>query len=185
MTFTNLEKYVYSKTMLKTTTSTPLPIPPAKSKVFSSQKSHLATAVFCNWICLFSRQSNKTFRLSFILKGYFLQPRIRKTGYFQTAEFLNNCHKSLNMYSTTQQNCIYTGLTSLSLISTRVIALVPTSTSASIKLISVLLVWSRGIRCAYWDHEEKKQKVCFVTHSFLNKIWDYLKFQGFSVKRLW
>ena len=86
---------------------------------------------------------------------------------------------------TTQQNCIYTALTSLSLSRTRVIALVPTSTSSSIKLISVLLVWSRGIRCAYWDHEEKKQKVCFVTHSFLNKIWDYLKFQGFSVKRLW
>ena len=102
MTFTNLEKYVYSKTMLKTTTSTPLPIPPAKSKVFSSQKSHLATAVFCNWICLSSRQSNKTFRLSFILKGYFLQPRIRKTGYFKTAEFLNNCHKSLNIYNSTK-----------------------------------------------------------------------------------
>ena len=69
----------------------------------------------------------------------------------------------------TQQNCIYTDLTSLSLTSTRVIALVPTSTSASIKLISVLLVWSRGIRCAYWDHEEKRQKVCFVTHNLFFK----------------
>ena len=27
----------------------------------------------------------------------------------------------------------------------------------------------------------KKQKVCFVTHSFLDNVWDYPKFQGFSV----
>ena len=45
MTFTNLEKYVYSKKLLKTTTSTLLPLSPAKSKVFSRRKSHLATAV--------------------------------------------------------------------------------------------------------------------------------------------
>ena len=38
MTFTNLEKYVYSKKVLKTTTSTLLPLSPAKSKVFSRRK---------------------------------------------------------------------------------------------------------------------------------------------------
>ena len=37
-----------------------------------------------------------------------------------------------------------------------------------------------AVRCAYWDHEEKKQKVCFVTHFFLDKVWNYPKFQGFS-----
>ena len=48
MTFPNLEKCMMC--MLKTTTSTPPPPPlsPAKSKVFSRQKSHLATAVICN-----------------------------------------------------------------------------------------------------------------------------------------
>ena len=40
MTFTNLEKYVYSKKCLKQRL-------PAKSKVFSRRKSHLATAVIC------------------------------------------------------------------------------------------------------------------------------------------
>ena len=34
--------------VLKTTTSTPLLLSPAKSKVFSRRKSHLATAVICN-----------------------------------------------------------------------------------------------------------------------------------------
>ena len=40
----------------------------------------------------------------------------------------------------------------------------------------VSLSVSRCINC-----EEKKQKVCFVTHSFLDNVWDYPKFQGFSV----
>ena len=34
--------------VLKTTTSTPLALSPAKSKVFSRRKSHLATAVICH-----------------------------------------------------------------------------------------------------------------------------------------
>ena len=87
MTFTNLEKYVYSKKVLKTTTSTLLPLSPAKSKVFSRRKSHLATAVICNWVCLSSRQSNKTFPLSFTLKGCFLQPGIRKTIQLKVPSF--------------------------------------------------------------------------------------------------
>ena len=44
MIFTNLEKYVYSKKCLKQRRQ-PVPLPPAKSKVFSHRKSHLATAV--------------------------------------------------------------------------------------------------------------------------------------------
>ena len=40
---------------------------------------------------------------------------------------------------------------------------------------------SRCIGCAYWDHEEKKQKVCFAADSFLDNVWDYPKFQGFNV----
>ena len=43
MTFTNLEKYVYSKRCLKQRRQPPLPIPSAKSKVFSYRKSHLFT----------------------------------------------------------------------------------------------------------------------------------------------
>ena len=47
MTFTNLEKYVYSKRCLKQRSQPPppppLPIPSAKSKVFSYRKSHLFT----------------------------------------------------------------------------------------------------------------------------------------------
>ena len=78
---------------------------------------------------------------------------------------------------------VYTGFKPLSMSSTRVVALVPTSTSPSITLISVRLVCSRCIRCAYGDHEEtEKQEVSFVMHSFLDKVWDYPKFQGFSVK---
>ena len=44
---------------------------------------------------------------------------------------------------------VYTGFKPLSMSSTWVVALVPTSTSASITLISVWLVCSRCIRCAY------------------------------------
>ena len=66
--------------------------------------------------------------------------------------------------------------------STQVVALVSTSTSASITLISVwFIVWSRGVRCSYCDHKEKKQKVCFVTHSFLDKVWNYPKVFKVSV----
>ena len=58
MTFTTLEKYVYSKKGLKQRRQPPppQPLPPAKSKVFSRRKSHLTTAVICN------------------LEGYFRQP---------------------------------------------------------------------------------------------------------------
>ena len=76
-TFANLEKICVFQIGLKTTKSTSSPAPPpAKSKVFSRRKSHLTTAVICN------------------LKSYFRQPGNRKTYYFKSAEFLNNCHKS-------------------------------------------------------------------------------------------
>ena len=39
MTFTNLEKYVYSKKCLKKRRQLPPPLPPAKSKVFYAEKS--------------------------------------------------------------------------------------------------------------------------------------------------
>ena len=47
MAFTNLKKYVYSKKCLKQRRQPPPPPPlsPAKSKVYSRRKSHLATAV--------------------------------------------------------------------------------------------------------------------------------------------
>ena len=38
MTFTNLEKYEYSKKCLKQQRQPPLPLPSAKSKVFSRRK---------------------------------------------------------------------------------------------------------------------------------------------------
>ena len=66
MIFTNLEKYVYSKKCLKQRRQPP-PLPPAKSKVFSRQKSRLATAV---WFVIEytypadNYKSNKTFHLS-------------------------------------------------------------------------------------------------------------------------
>ena len=163
MTFTNLEKYGYSKKCFKQA--------PYQS-IQQSRESHLATAVICNWIYAYpADRVTKRSRFIVHLKSLIScspgsgRPAILKLPSFWTI-FTNQ------WICTTQQNCIYTGLTSLSLSTTRVVALVPTLTSASIKLISVSLVWSRGIRCAYWDHEEKKQKVCFVTHSFLNKTWD-------------
>ena len=129
--------------VLKTTTSTTPPLSPRSSKVegtFAPKKS----PVIWNWICLSSRQNNKTFRLSFTLKGYFLQPRIRKT-----------ILKVPSFWTIVPNHWICT--TEMS--GTQVVALVPTSTSASITLIFVwLIVWSRCIRCAYWDHEEKKRK---------------------------
>ena len=62
MTFTNLKKYAYSKKCWKQRRQPPQP--PAKSKVFSCRKSHLAIAVVCKWICLLwsSRQSNKKYK---------------------------------------------------------------------------------------------------------------------------
>ena len=59
---------------------------------------------------------------------------------------------------------------------------------ASITLISVwFTVWSRGIRCAYWDHEEKKRKVYFMTHSFFSQGMGLLqsKFSRFQCERFW
>ena len=54
-TFTNLESYVYPKKCLKQRRHPPTPplpppplLSPAKLKVFSGQKSHLATAVICS-----------------------------------------------------------------------------------------------------------------------------------------
>ena len=44
MTFTNLEKYVYSIKCLKQRRQ---PFPPAKSNVFLRRKSHLATVAIC------------------------------------------------------------------------------------------------------------------------------------------
>ena len=135
----------------------------AKSKVFSRQKSHLNTAVICNWICLSSRKSNKTFRLSFTFKGYFLQPKIRKT-----------ILKGPSFWTIVTNHWICT--TEMS--STQVVALVRTSTSPSSEHwfpYGLNIVWYRGIRCAYWDHKEKKQKV-FVTPSFLH----YPKFSRFQ-----
>ena len=151
--------------MLKTTTSTAPPLSQRSRKVegiFAPKKS----PVICNWICLSSRQNNKTFRLSFTLKGYFLQPRIRKT-----------ILKVPTFWTIVTNH--WTCTTEMS--GTQVVALVPTSTSASITLIFVwFIVWSRGIRCSYWDHEQKKRKV-FVTHSLLDKVWDYPKLSRFHM----
>ena len=49
MTFTTLQKYVYSKKWLKQRRQSPTP-PSSKVEgtVFSRRKSHLATAVICN-----------------------------------------------------------------------------------------------------------------------------------------
>ena len=44
MTFTTLEKYVYYSTKSLKQRCQPPPLPPAKSKVFSHRKSHLATS---------------------------------------------------------------------------------------------------------------------------------------------
>ena len=67
-------------------------------------------------------------------------------------------------------------------ICTQILALLPTSRTASITLNSVwFIVWSRGIRCAYWDHEEKK---VFLTHSFVDKVWEYPKFKWSKKKRI-
>ena len=77
--------------------------------------------------------------------------------YFKSPEFLSNYHKSLNMYNWTKLHILV--LSHCPFVISGVVALVPTSTSALITLISVCLAWSRCIRCAYWDHEEKKQFV--------------------------
>ena len=62
MTFSSLEKYVYSKKCLKQRRQPPTPpVLTAKSKLFSRRKSHLATAVIlgrpalilnkvCDWL---------------------------------------------------------------------------------------------------------------------------------------
>ena len=55
MIFTNLEKYVYSKKCLKQRPQPP-PLPPAKSKVFSRRKSHLAMAVMGGPTCTHFKQ---------------------------------------------------------------------------------------------------------------------------------
>ena len=85
MTFTNLEKYVYSKKCLKQRRQPPYP-PSSKvegqepAKVFSHQKSHLATAVIKGLNGLFSHSHEGTeeqqwrkvrYRFSFLLPQLF------------------------------------------------------------------------------------------------------------------
>ena len=183
MIFTNLKKYVYSKNCLKQWRQPPYQSLQQSQRYFRAEKVTWLWPLFAIEYAYPADRVTKrsVYRSPWKVISYSPgsgRPAILKLPSFRT--IVTN-----HWICTTQQNCIYTGLASLSLSSTRVIVLVPTLTSASIKVISVFLVWSRGIRCAYWDNEERKQKVCFVTHSFLNKIWDYLKFQGFSVKRLW
>ena len=74
----------------------------------------------------------------------------------------------------------YTGFTPLSMSSTNIDICINNIDFRMVSLQLSLSV-SHCINCAYWDHEEKKQKVCFITHSFLDNVWDYPKFQGFSV----
>ena len=140
---------------LKTTMSIPLSLPPAKSKVFSRWKSHLATLLFEIEYAYPADGVTKRFVYSH-LKRLFPTAQDQE-DYFKSPEFLSNYHKSLNMYNWTKLHILV--LSHCPFVISGVVALVPTSTSALITLISVCLAWSRCIRCAYWDHEEKKQKV--------------------------
>ena len=100
--------------------------------------------------------------------------------YFKSAEFLNNCHKSLNTCEYVQLNkTAYTDFKSLSMSSTKVVALVPTSTSASITLISAIHV----VLIEFM--KKRNRKFVLWRISFLDKVWGYPKFQGFSAERLW
>ena len=89
MTFTNVEKYVYSKKCLKQRRQPPYPslMPPSikvegqePAKVFSRRKSHLATAVIKGLNGLFSHSYEGTeeqqwrkvrYRVSFLLPQLF------------------------------------------------------------------------------------------------------------------
>ena len=114
MAFTNLEKCVYSKKCLKQRRQPPY-------QFLQQSRSHLAT---------------KTFRLSFFLKNYFLQPRIRKTGYFKNCLVSEQLSQITEYVQLNKTVYIYTGLTSLSLPSStrRVVALVPTSQNIDISI---------------------------------------------------
>ena len=165
MIFTNLKKYVYSKNCLKQWRQPPYQSLRQSRRYFRAEKVTWLWPLFAIEYAYPADRVTKrsVYRSLWKVISYSPgsgRPAILKLPSFRT--IVTN-----HWIRTTQQNCIYTGLTSLSLSNTRVIALVPTLTSAS--LISVLLVWSRGIRCAYWDHEEKKQKVCFVTHNLFFK----------------
>ena len=82
-----------------------------------------------------------------------------------------------------EQNCIYWFRVTVheqypdSIISTNIDFCI---SNIDFAMVSFIPLSTLAVRCAYWDHEEKKQKVCFVTHSFLVKVLNYPKFQGFG-----
>ena len=125
MTFTNLEKKLYSKRYLKQRRQRRHP-----SLLQQSRRYFRAEKVI--WLRLFVHLKR-------------LIPAAQdQEDYFKSAEFLNNCHKLLNIYNWTKLHILV--LSHCPWVVPRVVALVPTSTSASITLISLWLVWSRSIR---------------------------------------
>ena len=128
MTFTNLEKYVYSKKCLKQRRQPPHPSlrDPAKSKVFSRRKSHLLFAIE------FAYPADRVTKRSVYRSPLKVISYSPGSG---VSEQLSQITEYVQLNKTA-----YTDFKSLSMSSTQVVVLLPTSTSASITVISALYV---------------------------------------------
>jgi len=100
MTFTNLEKYMYSKKCLKQRRqpSPPTLSPAIKVKGIFAQKE--SPSYGCYLQLNMPIQQIEQQKVPFIVHLRRLFPAAQdQEGYFKSAEFLNNCHKSLHIYN--------------------------------------------------------------------------------------
>ena len=134
MTFTNLEKCVYSKKCLKQRRQPPTP---PSSKVEGILAPKMSPGYGC-----YLQLNMPIQHVSFIVHLKRLFPTAQdQEDYFKTASSVSEQLSQIIEYVQLNKTAyIYTDVWSLFMSSTWVVALVPTSTSASIKLISIWLV---------------------------------------------
>ena len=100
MTFTNLENYVYSIKCLKQRHQSPHPSLQQSRRYFCAEKVNWLRLLFAIEYAYPADGVTKLF-VYFHLKRLFPTAQDQE-DYFKRADFLNNCHKSLNIYNWTR-----------------------------------------------------------------------------------
>ena len=170
MTFTNLEKYVYSKKCLKQRRQPPNPSleQSRRSKVFAPKKS-------AGYGC-YSCAIEFAYPADRVTKRSVYRSPLKVISYSPgsgVSEQLSQITEYVQLNKTA-----YTDFKSLSMSSTQVVALVPTSTSASITLISAVYV-------VLIEFMKKRTEGLFCHAFFFRKGMGLPWVSRFQCERLW